>query len=149
MFSQVLRGLYGALRVVLCVFTGFTVALRSSTAGLCLFRRFYERSTELLRVALCGFQGFTRGLRSSTGSSMCFRRFYEGSTELYGWRCVFSYVLREFYGALRVVLHFLRSFIMVLWSSTGGSMCFRRFYEGSTELYGWTSLFSMVLRRFY
>ena len=95
-------------------------------------------------MALGVFAGFTKALRSSTGIAMCFRMFYEGSTELYGWCWVFFEVLRRFYGALRVALcvfEVLRGlygalrvdlvvfdgFATVLRSSTGGSMCFRRF----------------------
>ena len=83
--SQVLREFYEALRVATCGFEGFTRILRSPTGGAVFSLKFYD----------------------STGGAVCFRKFYWGSTEVYGWLCVFSRVLRGFYGALRVVLGFL------------------------------------------
>ena len=132
--SEHVRRLTRALRLH-GVLRGFRRFYEGSTGGALRFSKVLRRLYGALRVALGVFAGFTSALRSSTGNGVCFRMFYEGSTELCGWCCVFSEVLRGFYGALRVVMGFL-SFTEFLRSSTRGTTCFRRFYEGYTELYG-------------
>ena len=102
-----------------------------------------------LRPALCIFINFTRALRSSTVGLVCFHSLYKGSTELYGRPFVFPLILREFYGGLRVVLCVFVDFTSVLRSSTAGAVYFHCFYGDSTELYGWASVFSLILEGFY
>ena len=142
----ILQGLYGALRVLVCVFAHFTRALRSSTGAYLRFGHFtrallsstgayvrFGQFTKLLRSStgarVCVFVHFTRTLRSSTGAYACLGHF---RSPAWGISSGFSAGVCLSFG------YFTRT----LRSSIGARVRFRAFHKDSTELQGCSCAFS-------
>ena len=129
-FSCILQGLHGALRVLASVFVHFSRTLRSGTGARVCFLHF-TRTLQSSTGAYVRFGHFTKTLRSPTRAYVRFGHFTK--------------TLRSSTGARVCFQHFTRT----LRSSTGARVRFRAVYNDSTELYGGSRVFSCILQGLY